>query len=150
MKSVSVLTFNSEEQKLKESYRDYASNWMTAVEAIDENLFIGSDNSFNLFALKKHVDEEEVHQLVEFAQFHNGELINRFRHGSLTLPSMDGNRPAEPVLVYGTVSGSVGVIAKVDEKYQVVLQKMEEVMGTRIESVGKLSHDRYATFVVSV
>jgi DNA damage-binding protein 1 len=81
MKSVSVLTYNPTDNKLKESYRDYATNWMTAVEAIDQDHFIGADHNMNLFTLKKHIDEREVNLLVEDGQFHVGEMIHHFRHG---------------------------------------------------------------------
>lgn len=83
MKSVSVLTYNSMENKFKESYRDYATNWMTAVEALDEDHFIGADNHLNIFTLKKYVDEKEVHMLIEDGQFHMGQMIHHFRHGEL-------------------------------------------------------------------
>lgn len=83
MKSVSVLTYNSEDMKLVESYRDYATNWMTAVEAFDQDHFIGADNHFNLFTLHKHMQGDiDDQQLVEDGQFHVGEMINRFRHGA--------------------------------------------------------------------
>ena len=82
LKSVSVLTYHHEENKLKEAYRDYATNYMTAVEAIDEDIFLGSDNTCNVFTLKRNeAESNENRQLEECGQFHLGEMINQFRHG---------------------------------------------------------------------
>ncbi len=35
---------------------DYRSNWMTAVEALDADTYLGAENSYNLFALRKNSD----------------------------------------------------------------------------------------------
>lgn len=33
--------------------RDYNPNWMTAVEILDDDTFLGSENSLNLFVCQK-------------------------------------------------------------------------------------------------
>jgi hypothetical protein len=33
--------------------RDYNPNWMTAVEIMDDDTFLGAENSFNLFVCQK-------------------------------------------------------------------------------------------------
>jgi hypothetical protein len=33
--------------------RDYNPNWMTAVEILDDDTFLGAENSFNLFVCQK-------------------------------------------------------------------------------------------------
>ena len=33
--------------------RDFNPNWMTAIEMIDDDTFLGSENSFNLFTCQK-------------------------------------------------------------------------------------------------
>lgn len=38
-----------EEMTIEEIARDYNPNWMTAVEVLDDDIFIGAENSFNLF-----------------------------------------------------------------------------------------------------
>ena len=82
MKSVSVLTYDRTENKIKEAYRDYATNYMTCVDAIDEDIFLGSDNTCNVFTLKRSDNSScDNHQLEECGQYHLGEMINQFRHG---------------------------------------------------------------------
>lgn len=84
MKSVSVLTYDPTENKLNEAYRDYATNYMTCVEAIDEDIFLGADNASNVFTLKRSEnDANDNHQLEENGQYHLGDMINQFRHGML-------------------------------------------------------------------
>lgn len=34
--------------------RDYNPNWMTAVEILDDDIYIGAENSFNLFTVRKN------------------------------------------------------------------------------------------------
>jgi len=50
------------------------------------------------------------------AEFHLGELVNRFQHGSLTMQLMDGDAAPLPTLLYGTVNGVIGVIATIPEE----------------------------------
>jgi len=71
------------------SCRDYNPNWMTAVEILDDDTYIGAENSFNLFTLRKNSDaatDEERRRLEVVGEFHLGEFVNRFRHGTCQLP----------------------------------------------------------------
>ena len=36
--------------------RDYHSNWMTAVACLDEDCYLGAENSYNLFTARKNND----------------------------------------------------------------------------------------------
>ena len=44
------------ERALEEIARDYNANWMTAVDMLDDDVFIGSESSFNLFTVRKNGD----------------------------------------------------------------------------------------------
>jgi hypothetical protein len=45
-------------------------------------------------------------------EMHLGEFVNRFRHGALVMsPTSADTAIATPRLVFGTVSGSIGVVA---------------------------------------
>jgi DNA damage-binding protein 1 len=52
------------ETSIEEIARDYNPNWMTAVEALDDDTYIGSENSFNLFTVQRNseaaTDEERA------------------------------------------------------------------------------------------
>ena len=61
---------------------------MSAIEILDDDTFIGAENSYNLFTCQKDsaaaTDEERQH-LQEIGLFHLGEFVNVFRHGSLVM-----------------------------------------------------------------
>ena len=65
---------------------DYSPNWMTAVEIIDDDTFLGAENSFNLFACQKDSGsaDDDRSYLQDAGQFHLGEFVNVFRHGKYT------------------------------------------------------------------
>ena len=52
MKSLSLLIYKQEEEQIVERARDYNSNWMSAVEILDDDTFIGAENSFNIFTVR--------------------------------------------------------------------------------------------------
>ena len=81
IKSISILIYNPSTKTLQEIYRDFSMNWLTALEAVDEDVFIGADANFNMFLLQKNVGSNENRKLDEIGQYHLGELINRFRKG---------------------------------------------------------------------
>jgi len=64
--------------------RDFTPNWMSAIEIVDDDTFLGAENSFNLFTCQKDsaatTDEERLH-LQEVGLYHLGEFVNVFRHG---------------------------------------------------------------------
>jgi len=58
---------------------------MSAVEIVDDDTFLGAENSFNVFTCQKDsaatTDEERLH-LQEVGLYHLGEFVNVFRHGA--------------------------------------------------------------------
>ena len=61
---------------------------MTAVEILDDDTFLGAENSFNLFTCQKDsgsAADDDRSYLQEAGQFHLGEFVNVFRHGMLTV-----------------------------------------------------------------
>lgn len=85
MKSMCVLLLSSDGTRLDEIARDYDANWMTALEAIDDDIYIGAENHYNLFALKKRSEaesEDERKHLQVVGRFHLGEMVNRFQKGT--------------------------------------------------------------------
>jgi DNA damage-binding protein 1 len=77
MKSVTCLYYDVIDKNFTERSRDYETNWMTALESIDENTYIGSDNSHNLLFLRKNSEK----RMESLGGFHLSELVNRFRKG---------------------------------------------------------------------
>lgn len=56
MRSVQLLIYRADEAVLEVRARDFKTQWMTAVEVLDDDTFLGAENSFNLFTLRKNSD----------------------------------------------------------------------------------------------
>jgi DNA damage-binding protein 1 len=84
MKSVAILSIDAETMKLIEIARDHDNNWMTAVQAIDDEVIIGAENNYNIFSLRKNSDAaclDESKRLTCTGSFYLGDLVNQFRRG---------------------------------------------------------------------
>uniref|UniRef100_A0A915DC56 DNA damage-binding protein 1 n=1 Tax=Ditylenchus dipsaci TaxID=166011 RepID=A0A915DC56_9BILA len=53
MKSICLLSYKAIDSSFEEIARDYASEWMCACEIIDSDTFLGGENHFNIFVLKR-------------------------------------------------------------------------------------------------
>lgn len=53
MRSITLLQYKQMEGSFEEIARDYEPNWMTAVEILDDDTFLGAENSNNLFVCQK-------------------------------------------------------------------------------------------------
>ena len=75
--------------------RDSNPNWMTAIEIVDDDIFLGAENSFNLFTCQKDsaaTTDEDRQNLQESGLFHLGEFVNVFRHGMSVLKCVMMNK----------------------------------------------------------
>ncbi|KXJ10807.1 DNA damage-binding protein 1a [Exaiptasia diaphana] len=84
MRSITLLLYVPMEGSLQEIAHDFSPKWMTAIEILDDDTFLGAENSFNLFTCQKNsgaaTDEERLY-LQDTGLYHLGEFINVFRHG---------------------------------------------------------------------
>lgn len=53
MRSITLLQYKQMEGSFEEIARDYQPKWMTAVEILDDDAFLGAENSNNLFVCLK-------------------------------------------------------------------------------------------------
>ena len=60
MKSIQLLVYKPEEGSIEVRARDYHSNWMTAVEVLDDDTYLGAENSFNLFTVRKNSEAAQT------------------------------------------------------------------------------------------
>jgi DNA damage-binding protein 1 len=91
MRSITLLQYKQMEGSFEEIARDYEPNWMTAIEILDDDNFLGAENGLNLFVGQKDsaaTTDEERQQMPEVAQFHLGDMVNVFRHGSLVMQNI--------------------------------------------------------------
>ena len=113
LKLVLVLLYKPMEGTMEEISRDYNPNWMTAVKLIDDDNFIGAENSDNIFFCQKNsasADEDERSSLKGTGYFHTGEMINCFVEGSLVM-SVLGESSIQPkaTFLFGSTMGHVGL-----------------------------------------
>ncbi|KAK8522408.1 hypothetical protein V6N13_115377 [Hibiscus sabdariffa] len=149
MKSISLLIYKHEEGAIEERARDYNANWMSAVEILDDDIYLGAENNFNLFTVRKNSEgttDEERGRLEVVGEYHLGEFVNRFRHGSLVMRSPDSDVGQIPTVIFGTVNGVIGVVASLPHEQYVFLEKLQSSLRKVIKGVGGLSHEQWRSF----
>ncbi|XP_049788661.1 DNA damage-binding protein 1 [Schistocerca nitens] len=150
MRSMTLLQYRTMEGSFEEMARDYNPNWMTAVEIIDDDTFLGAENSFNLFVCQKDsaaTTDEERQQMQEVGQFHLGDMVNVFRHGSLVMQHVgETTTPTQGCVLFGTVSGAIGLVTQIPNDFYEFLHELEDKLTHVIKSVGKIDHGFWRSF----
>ncbi|XP_011085220.1 DNA damage-binding protein 1 isoform X1 [Sesamum indicum] len=149
MKSISLLIYKHEEGAIEERARDYNANWMSAVEILDDDIYLGAENNFNLFTVRKNSEgatDEERGRLEVVGEYHLGEFVNRFRHGSLVMRLPDSDVGQIPTVIFGTVNGVIGVIASLPHEQYAFLEMLQTNLRKIIKGVGGLSHEQWRSF----
>ncbi|CAI9760069.1 unnamed protein product [Fraxinus pennsylvanica] len=149
MKSISLLIYKHEEGAIEERARDYNANWMTAIEILDDDIYLGAENNFNLFTVRKNSEgatDEERGRLEVVGEYHLGEFVNRFRHGSLVMRLADSDIGQIPTVIFGTVNGVIGVIASLPYEQYVFMEKLQTNLRKVIKGVGGLGHEQWRSF----
>ncbi|KAG2276307.1 hypothetical protein Bca52824_058862 [Brassica carinata] len=139
MKSISLLIYKHEEGAIEERARDYNANWMSAVEILDDDTYLGAENNFNLLTVKKNSEgatDEERGRLEVVGEYHLGEFVNRFCHGSLVMRLPDSEIGQIPTVIFGTVNGMIGVIASLPQEQYAFLEKLQSSLRKVIKGVG--------------
>ena len=78
MKSMQLLLYKAEEGSLELRARDYHSNWMTAVSVLDDDCYLGAENSYNLFTLRKNSDSAADEERNRLQVLHN-QVLHRYQ-----------------------------------------------------------------------
>lgn len=150
MKSMTVYVYKPVDGVLEEIARDYNAQWLTATEILDDDTFIASENNYNFFTAKKNADaatEEERRKLLIVGQFHLGDFVNRFRHGSIVMKMSDTEVPVvSNSLVYGTVSGAVGIIGQITAERFAFFTRLQTAMTQVVKGVGGFTHEFWRSF----
>ncbi|XP_068761921.1 DNA damage-binding protein 1-like [Montipora capricornis] len=150
MRSMTLLAYKSMEGSLEEIAHDYSPNWMVAVEIIDDDTFLGAGNSFNLFTCQKDsgsAADDDRSYLQEAGQFHLGEFVNVFRHGSLVMEHPgEASSPFQGCILFGTVNGTIGIVAQLPQELSNFLTQIQGKLSKVIKSVGKIDHEFWRSF----
>nr|XP_023018140.1 DNA damage-binding protein 1 [Leptinotarsa decemlineata] len=150
MRSMTLLQYKTMEGSFEETARDYNPNWMTAVEILDDDIFLGAENSFNMFVCQKDsaaTTDEERSQMHEVGQFHIGDMINVFRHGSLVMQNIgETSTPTRGCVLFGTVGGAIGLVTQIPQDFYDFLLDFQNKLASVIKSVGKIEHSYWRAF----
>lgn len=77
----------------------------------------------------------------EVAQYHLGDFVNVFRHGSLVMQNVgEKTTPTQGCVLYGTVSGAIGLVTQIPTDFYEFLRSLEERLTHTIKTVGKIEH----------
>eukprot|EP00111_Clytia_hemisphaerica_P011207 TCONS_00032834-protein len=150
MRSVTLLAYKPLEGRLEEIAHDSSPNWMTAVEIIDDDSFLGAENCFNLFTCQKDsgaTNDEDRQHLQQAGRYHLGDSVNVFRHGSLVMQhTVEQSTPISYSILYGTVRGTIGLVAGLQKNVFEFLQQVQDKLVKVIKSVGKIDHNMWRSF----
>ncbi|XP_052206815.1 DNA damage-binding protein 1-like [Diospyros lotus] len=143
MKSISLLIYKHEKGAIEERAHDYNANWMSAVEILDDDIYLGAENNYNLFTIRKNSEgaTDERGRLEVVGEYHLGEFVNRFQHGSLVMRLPDSDVGQIPTVIFGIVNGVIGVIASLPYEQYLFLEKLQSNLRKVIKGVGGLSHE---------
>ena len=149
MKSISLLMYDKTKGKIVERARDHNANYMTAVAVLDDDVFLGAENSFNIFTVMKNAEaasDEDRNRLDVVGEFHLGEFVNRFRKGSLVMRLPDSELSNQPTLVFGTINGVIGVIVGLTLQQYQFLEQLQHHLRTFVRGVAGLSSLEWRKF----
>ncbi|GMI95411.1 damaged DNA binding protein 1A [Hibiscus trionum] len=146
-------------------------NQISDVEILDDAICLGADMECNLFTVRHRsvkVDARyrlafDIHRSAELEQshikksikaersiemdgeYHLGEFVNRFRHGSL-MGSLDSDVGQIPTVIFGTSHGAIGVVASIPHEQYIFLKKLQSsLVKVKSPDVGGLCHQNWRT-----
>ncbi|XP_027838000.2 DNA damage-binding protein 1-like isoform X1 [Aphis gossypii] len=150
MRSLTLLQYKTMDGSFDETARDYNPKWSTAIEIIADDVFLGAENDKNLFIIHKDstlASDEDRHQLQEIGQFHLGDQVNVFRHGSLVMQHFtDTYVSLQGGILYGTCSGALGLVTQLTPKMYDFLSDLEGSLATVVKGVGKIKHRLWRSY----
>jgi DNA damage-binding protein 1 len=63
--------------------------------------------------------------LQTIGEFHLGEFVNRFAHGSLVMQTADSEAAKLPTVLFGTINGVIGVLASLPPDTYHLLEQLQ-------------------------
>ena len=58
-------------------------------------------------------------------QYHLGDFVNKFRHGSLVMKLPDSDAAKIPTVLFGTINGAIGVLASLPQEQFAFLERLQ-------------------------
>merc|ERR1719189_878967 len=150
VRSMTLLQYKTMEGSFEEIARDYCPNWMTAVEILDDDTFLGAENNDNLFVCQRDAaanNEDERSQMSEVGRIHIGDHLNVFKHGSLVMQNLgDSSIPHTGSILFGSVGGAIGLVTQLPQEFYEFLQELQTRLSKVIKSIGRIDHNNWRSF----
>ena len=88
MKSIYLLMYKAEEVVLEIRAKDFHSNYMTAVDILDDDTYLGAEINYNLFTVRKNSDaaSDEDRNRLEVSSGHGVYSYNPFIRNNQQIP----------------------------------------------------------------
>lgn len=91
--------------------------------------------------------DDDRQQMQEVGQFHLGDMVNVFRHGSLVMQNLgESSTPTQGCVLFGTVSGAIGLVTQIPFTFYEFLKNLQDRLTSVIKSVGKIEHNFWRSF----
>ncbi|XP_015373328.1 PREDICTED: DNA damage-binding protein 1-like [Diuraphis noxia] len=133
MKSLALFKYKTDEINLEKIVTDDCLKWSSAIEIIDNDLFMGAENDKYLYVFFQ-----------EIGRFHLGDLVNVFKHGSSVMKQFENGYETQlsvqGSIFYGTISGALGFITKMSPKLFGFLSDLEMSLATVVHGTGMIPH----------
>jgi len=150
IRSMAVLQYKTMEGSFEEISRSYDPNWMMAVEILDDDTFLGAENSANILVCQRDSganNDEDRQKMSEVGRFHLGDHVNVFRHGSLVMQNLgDSTIPHTGSVLIGTVLGGIGLVTQLPQDFYEFLNDLQQRLAKTIKSVGRIDHSNWRSF----
>jgi DNA damage-binding protein 1 len=149
MRSITLLRYVADENKFEVRARDYRPAYTTSAAILDDDLFLGTDSSLNVFICRLNqsaASDEERSRLDVTAQAHLAEFVNKVRKGALVMRPPDSMLADVPTWVLGTIAGSLLVLARLPAAHFNVAVKLERALRAHVGGVGGFDHADYRAF----
>lgn len=139
--SVVALRYDSKTETLIEVAAHEKLKEVLAIEAADENLYVAAEREGHLFVVEKCQEEVDEPILETVSVWHLGDVVRKFRFGSLGMNNGDPEgKPEAPSLIFATASGAIGLIVDLAADRFKLLDQMQYNMTRIVKSIGDLSH----------
>ncbi|PVD33437.1 hypothetical protein C0Q70_04693 [Pomacea canaliculata] len=120
MRSLTLLAYKQREGCFEEIARDCNPNWMTSIEILDDDNFLGAENSFNLFTCQKDRDACDAAC--------RGEHYTSPEHSAIRYCSWSC------------------LVAQLPQEFFMFLLEVQNRLAQVIKSVGKIEHSFWRSF----
>ena len=149
MKSISLVVYSPLTGALEVAAEEVQPQWTTAVEFVEEDIYVVGENNFNLYVCRRNADsasEDERRRLSVEGEFHLGDYVNTFRPGSLVIAPPDADTESYKITLIGCKSGAIySMISLSSEKFQ-ALTELQQAIATHIHPVGGLPYSDWRSF----